>query len=382
MKKENKKMVFLNFNGIQKRFFQTSLRKKFILHPSSFILSVAVLAAGCGKVGDPVPPARAIKATTQQLEARQQGNRILVTFPRPGRNPNSGSVVRADVFRLAEDASAPSALPVEIFTERARIVGSLKGGQLYNSGPFVAFEDLLETTDASLTSRRYRYAIRFFDENGRPSPLSNYAVAYPTPAVAENPSELKFDVSQNAVTLQWMPPVKNIDGSSPGARAYNIYRRSKGEGFDQPLNSTPVTETRFADTRFTFQTDYEYTVRTVSFYRGEAIESVNSEILSLKPVDTFPPAPPVNLSGASAAGIVNLFFPASPEKDVRGYFIYRTDLGDQGVMVKMTSTPIPQTTFQDRRADNGKTYRYQVSAVDVFGNESGKSDPVEVQVLP
>lgn len=379
--KENQKELFF-FQIFFSGRIQNFEKKHFILHPSSLILLLAVFAIGCGKVGDPIPPARTIKATTQQLEARQQGDRILVTFPRPGRNPNTGGVVRADVFRLTEDAGAPSALPVEVFTDKARLVGSIRGGQLYNSGPYVAYEDPLETTDDALTSRRYRYAIRFFDENGRPSPLSNYALTYPTPAVADRPSGLKSDVSQNAVTIHWAPPMKNIDGSTLGATAFNIYRRGKGESFDQPLNSTPVTETSFADTRFLFDTEYEYTIRTVSFYRGEPIESVNSDLLSLKPVDTFPPAPPANLSGASAAGIVNLFFPASPEKDIRGYIIYRTDTANGGAMVKLTPTPISQTTFQDRRAENGKTYRYQVSAIDVFGNESGKSDPVEVQVLP
>lgn len=382
MKKENKKNISLYFSLPKKEFFQISSIKKIILQPSSFILFLAVLAAGCGKVGDPVPPTRTIKATTQQLEARQQGDRILLTFPRPARNPNVGGVVRADVFRLTENADAPSAMPIETFTDKARIIGSIRGDQLYNSGPYVSFDDRLETRDASLTTRRYRYALRYFDENGRPSPFSNYALAYPTPAVADRPSGLGFDLSQNAITLRWTAPTANIDGSGAGSTAYNVYRRGKGEAFDQPLNSTPLTETRFADTRFTFGAEYEYAVRTVSFYRGEAIESVNSDLLALKPVDTFPPASPINLSGASAAGIVNLFFPASPEKDIRGYFIYRTDTDGTGEVIRLTPSPVSQTTFQDRRGETGKTYRYQVSAVDVFGNESGKSDPVEVQVLP
>jgi hypothetical protein len=362
-------------------FFRKYRSSKFILNGFAFFL-LAASSAGCGKVGDPVPPARTIKATTQQLEARQQGARILVTFPRPARNPNLGGVTRADVFRLTEDANAPAALPIEVFSDKARLVGTVRGGQLYNSGPFVAYEDPLEATDTSLTARRYRYAVRFFDENGRPSPFSNYALAYPTPGVAETPSGLTSTLSQDALTLRWNGPAKNIDGSATGTTAFNIYRRSKGDAFDGPLNPTPVTQTTFADTRFSFETEYEYVVRAVSFYRGEPIESANSEVLSLKPVDTFPPAPPVNLTGASAAGIVNLFFPSGPERDIKGYFIYRTEIGGTGEAVKLTPNPVTQTTFQDRRGVAGKTYRYQVSAIDVFGNESGKSDPVEVEVLP
>ncbi len=376
----NSMKQFHLFSSLPLTFFANRL--SFILHPSSFILLLACLVTGCGKVGDPVPPTRAIRAATQQLEVRQKGGGIEVRFPRPARNTNGGAVIRADIFRVTEDINAPAALDQELFIQKARIVGTLRSGQIFNSGPFVTFADPFEPTDASLLTKRFRYAIRFSDENGRPNPLSNYATAYPNPGISETPGDISFSVSQNAVTLNWKAPEKNLDGTPATSVAYNVYRRGKDEAFDQPLNPTPLTEARFADTRFSFGEEYAYTVRAVSLYRGEPIESADTPPVSVKPVDTFPPQAPVNLSGASAAGIVNLFFPASPESDIKGYFIYRTEVDGNGSLIKLTPAPISQTTFQDKKGETGKTYRYRISAVDVFGNESEKSEAVDVQVLP
>ncbi|MEO1083357.1 MAG: hypothetical protein AAFY88_03875, partial [Acidobacteriota bacterium] len=47
------------------------------------LLAVLVLAAACGKQGDPLPPLRTIPIVTKDLEVRQQGSSVLfeLTYP-------------------------------------------------------------------------------------------------------------------------------------------------------------------------------------------------------------------------------------------------------------------------------------------------------------
>ena len=50
------------------------------------VLGTAVLA-GCGKQGPPLPPLKAVPATTKDLVATQQGGQIVLTFSYPKTTP-------------------------------------------------------------------------------------------------------------------------------------------------------------------------------------------------------------------------------------------------------------------------------------------------------
>ena len=166
--------------------------------------------------------------------------------------------------------------------------------------------------------------------------------------------------------------------------AYNLYRRgTKGEYGKRPLNQAPLSEPRFSDTKFKFKAEYHYLVRTVTEVRGEMVESVDSEEITVNPVDTFIPVAPQNVTGASAAGVVSLFWPSNAEPDIKGYVIYRAEKNEGGTSSwnRLTPNPITTTTFQDSTGEKGKTYLYQITALDEFNNESPRSETVSVEVV-
>ncbi len=335
---------------------------------------LTLVSVGCAKVGPPVPPPRFALAATDELVATQYGDQIILRFARDVR------AVRADVLRRVEPRDAPLALPEEVFLREARLVGSVGGLELAAAAP--TYADLFDPLDASWRDKRIRYAVRLIDERGRPSPLSSYALAYPFGGVADAPGEARAEVTQDAIRLAWQPPARSLDGSPAVDAQFNVYRRRTDGGLESRRNNAPLTSPAFADTDFAFGEEYEYVIRAVSLARGELIESRASAPLRVRPVDAFPPSAPANVTGASAAGLVSLFFPANPEPDVSGYIIYRGEAGTDAAPVKLTPTPIQRTTFQDRTGVGGQTYRYVVTAVDVFGNESAPSRPVEVTVIP
>ncbi|MDQ3753361.1 MAG: fibronectin type III domain-containing protein, partial [Acidobacteriota bacterium] len=113
------------------------------------------------------------------------------------------------------------------------------------------------------------------------------------------------------------------------------------------------------------------------------VESLNSNALSISPVDKFAPAAPLSISIAPAPDRLSLFFPASPERDVVGYNIFRsTDPAlPKEQWTKLNQSLVERTTYQDEALESGIRYYYYLTAVDAAGNTSTPSEVVS-EVVP
>ena len=235
---------------------------------------------------------------------------------------------------------------------------------------------------------RLRYAVRYINPRGQKSSFSNSVAIEPLAAVAGPPASLHVVASvQDEVKVEWAPPDSNIDGTRPASVVgYNVYRRTaKREAFIKPLNSEPVSESHFTDTKFQYKADYVYVVRALSQGATGLIESADREPAALTPVDAFAPAAPEPVSLASANGVISLFWPTSQEADVVGYNIYRAESTESGDVewIKLTAQPLSNATaYRDDRVVIGKRYSYRVTAVDRFGNESAPSRIVSETANP
>jgi glycosidase len=94
-------------------------------------------------------------------------------------------------------------------------------------------------------------------------------------------------------------------------------------------------------------------------------------------IDLMPPAAPTNLAAFANDGFVELFWDAVPEAD--GYFIYRS-LVSGGGYERVGLISADENSFADGTVTNGRMYYYVVTAVDVFGNQSARSN--EASALP
>ena len=94
----------------------------------------------------------------------------------------------------------------------------------------------------------------------------------------------------------------------------------------------------------------------------------------ITPTDKFPPAVPGALTAILGVNTVELAWTRNTETDFKGYNIYRST--DGGAFVKVAEL-VPSPTFSDNKIEAGKKYRYEVSAVDLKGNESAHSTPAE-----
>jgi hypothetical protein len=351
------------------------------------ILPSAVCLLGCGKRRPPLPPIERVQQRTELLSGIQRGNQVILSWPGIQRNAADESVQsirRIDVYRLAENPRAPLALTEEAFAARSTLIGSVTYDQIRNSPDVLTYTDTLELAGAPA---RLRYAIRYVNASGQRAAFSNFLLLEPAARIAQPPTIIATgnEVGEDAITISWQPPAANIDGSTPvNLLGYNIYRVDQAQTeIREPINSALVSGTQYSDKNFKFGESYRYVVRAVSLgTEGAQVESLNSNAISVSPLDTFKPSAPSSITVAAAPGRLSVFFPANPEADIAGYNIYRSTDPDlpKTQWNKLNAELLTRTTFQDERVEAGKRYYYYLTAVDQAGNVSAPSEVVSETV--
>ncbi len=347
-------------------------------------LCLSIFFTGCGKIGEPIPPTPRAPLIIEELKVAQQGTELILSFPLV-RNTRATKLQRIDIYRLVDSASDPQGITVESFSARASLINSIE--QIPEKNSTITFRDALDLK-STVRNQRYRYAIRLVTQTGQAADLSNYAIIEPLCDLALSPTSLNVTQQEKQIELSWSAPAANESGTIPANVAgYNLYRRT-GETVVK-LNPQPLTNPRFTDRNFAFGASYQYTVRALSLLPGSAslataIESNESAPLVYTPKDTFPPAVPGPVTIASIGGIVSLFWPLNQETDVAGYNIYRAESEQTppAQWIKLSPQLYKTASFRDDRVQVGKPYFYQITAVDIYGNESQRSEIVSETVNP
>lgn len=365
--------------------------------PSAFALYLVAcaLAGGCAAPGDPNPRRPVVPVAVTDLTAHQYGNAVSLTFTLPGRSTAREALPERPTINVYRATLAAGAKPEK--QTNWRLVYTIPSEQVdaYLKEAKVEFRDPLAASEVALSSgSSFAYKVRTREERARESQDSNIVTTriYSPP---EPPQGVRVTVTESALIVNWAET-----SAPPGAAShqYHIYRgefESNQETVPEdvaaaklktPLElvgSSPSTE--FRDTSFEFGTPYVYTVRSVAQYGDDFAESADSPPAGVTPRDVFPPATPTGLeiavipatSGASA--YVELSWAISPEADLAGYFVYRSDRDDLEGQ-QMNSEMLPSPAFRDISVLPGKRYYYRVSAADRSGNESPKSAAVQADV--
>jgi len=355
------------------------------------VLPTAFCLVNCGKRRPPLPPIERVPQRTEALSGAQRGNQVILSWPAPQRNAADESVQsirRIDVYRLAEKPRAPLGLTEEDFASRSTLIGSVTYDEIKSATDTLTYRDTLELAGEPT---RLRYAVRYVNASGQRAAFSNFLVLEPAARVAQPPTIIATgnEVSEEAITIAWVPPASNIDGSTPvNLLGYNVYRLedsgdSDREAGQTPINNSLVAGTQYVDRIFKFGDTYRYIVRSVSLgTEGAQVESLNSNSLSVSPRDTFAPSAPTSITVAAAPGRLSLFLPANPEPDIAGYNIYRSTDPDlpKDKWTKLNPTLLTRTTFQDEKVEAGNKYYYYLTAVDQVGNVSPPSEVVSETV--
>lgn len=214
---------------------------------------------------------------------------------------------------------------------------------------------------------RYGYYLTAWNDMGESLP-SNMVNATPmtTPVSVKN---ITAESGNNFVLLKWEYPTD--DGGSP-IIDYRIHR-SDGENTDEFTIEAGPTE--YNDTDVINGNRYWYQVSS----RNEMGNSPLSRSVIGDPIG--PPTSPTELIADSSSATVKLSWKAPYHdggSDLLGYNVYRNSDGME--WIKIIDMENKMTTYTDKFLDNGKTYRYRVTAYNDIG-ESLPSNTVVVEPL-
>jgi len=350
-----------------------------------FAAVLVAFGSACGKRKPPLPPLQKVPQRAE-IKGFQRGNSVILSWPMPEKNAPANDVLhiqRIDVYRLAEPLTSPLTLSEEEFAARSILVASVPVEDSDFGGKPFTFRDTLQFAGQPV---RLRYAVRFVNGAGQKAAFSNFLLVEPEAKVAAAPTDLKAQVTQDAIVLSWAEPQANADATTPvNLVGYNIYRSESETQAGKLINQDPVRDPRFNDENFDFEKKYFYFVRSVSSGTGATpTESLESNIVEVSPVDIFPPSAPASITIAASPTTISIFFPPNPDSDVTGYKIYRSEDGSlpKAEWKLLTDKLLETNTFQDTAVEPGRTYFYFVVAIDRFGNESPPSEVVSDRTPP
>jgi hypothetical protein len=313
-----------------------------------FAPAACALLAGCGYVGEPLPPALNIATPIADLRAIEYGDHILIDFTIPAMTTEGLPLPRIERVDLRIGATVT---PFDI----NRWSAGAQEIPVQRNEPGAA---QAQTSASAWIGKDVAIGVRIVNRKGRASEWSNLASVHVVAPVPK-PLAVKAAPDPQGVQLSW---------SSPAAH-FRIYRRAPDQQAPSLLGTSD--QAAYLDKTAEYGKVYEYLVQAVE----NGAESEVSSATSIPFRDIFPPQAPAGLNGIAGIGAIELVWERNTEPDLRGYRVYRAPEGGQfAVAAEFAEGP----AYSDRQIEAGKKYRYAVTALDQSGNESAKSNVVEV----
>ena len=375
------------------------------VHPGKFIASAALclLLASCAQTGPPLPPSLELPKPPTDLRASRKGNRVTLNWSEPTLTTDRQSVryigptlvcrsLESEITACGTPAAmlpAPPLVPQKPKSSR----GTAPKTDSQRPAPQTYVDTLPSTLQQQDPAAEVTYAVEILNRNARGAGFSN-RVQVPAVVTLPPPSDLAAQLTGDGTVLTWTSPAgpQNIPATpstnSPGVQhRYRIYRRDESSGKDAIAGEVPLTGSgtaHFTDSSFEWEKTYLYRVTAVSIIRRPDSE-VQVEGDDTPPVrviahDVFPPSIPGGLqaaySGEGQKPFIDLIWAPVTSADLAGYNVYRSTTTGVAVeqMVKLNSDLVKSPSYRDSAVASGNTYTYSVSAVDVRGNESQRSE--------
>jgi hypothetical protein len=203
------------------------------------------------------------------------------------------------------------------------------------------------------------------------------------------PSDFQAQVTAEGVVLSWNRMSQPAE--TTGLRhVYRIYRHPEDGNADTVVGEVPLDEsstTQLVDHSFEWEKTYFYRATVVALIQVDGnqtqFEGDDTPAVNVFAHDIFPPAVPSGLqavfSGVGQQPFIDLIWAPDADADLAGYNVFRHE--DGTAPKKINTEPVKTPAFRDMNVSSGKTYVYSVSAVDVRGNESARSQEAS-ETLP
>jgi hypothetical protein len=376
------------------------------------LTALCLLLAGCAQTGPPLPPSLELPKPPADLRASRKGNRVTLTWSEPTLTTDRQSVRYLGPTLVCRSTDAeitacgnplammppPSIIPQRPKNSQGNARSTARGAQKSGSPPPApqTFSDTLPATiQQEDPSAEVTYAVEVLNRNARGAGLSN-RVHVSAIVTLPPPSNLAATLTGEGVVLMWTNAEEsgnisaNLAAKSPAVQIrYRIYRRDEASGKDAIAGEVPWGEpgpAGFTDSSFQWEKSYLYRVTTVSIVRRPAsevqVEGDDSSPVRVVAHDVFPPSVPGGLqaaySGEGQKPFIDLIWAPVTNVDLAGYNVYRSE--GNGSPIKLNGDLVKSPSYRDSAVVSGTTYTYSVSAVDVRGNESQRSEETSESV--
>ncbi len=337
----------------------------------------------CATISPPQPPSLELPKPVSDLRATRKGNRVILTWSAPRvttdrqtvRSLGSTRICRGIEAKLTECGTpVGEAPPLSVIrTTKQKVAGSYT-------------DSLAAEIQGDDSSRFMTYAIEVLNAGGRGAGLSNQ-VRVSLARTLPPPRDFAARVTGRGVVLTWSSDALPAITGQRVHYVYRVNRRLEGSQARVLVGEIPFGgEPSYLDSSIEWEKSYEYRAETVTVIAAEDKAPENQAELQVEGEDTpevkvfahdvYPPAVPSGLqavfSGPGQKMFVDLVWAPVTDNDLDGYNVYRHEPG--AAPVKVNAEVVKSPAYRDAAVAAGKTYLYSVSAVDVRGNESARSE--------
>jgi hypothetical protein len=313
------------------------------------------------------------------LQAVRKGDTVTLTWSAPKETTDGELIRKPGKMQLSRTISGNSSgtdhqsiadVPLSPTLKKQREATLVARNSLSS-----IFEQTVATGDFAV------YTVLAQNGSGKSAGPSNQ-VSVPLVPTPRTPQRVQATAVPLGISISWDQAWPPQNRSNLNAQyAYRIMRRIEGSNAATKVQQVIIGNEAmlFVDNSIDWEKHYEYWITPVTLWqqgdtkKGE-VEGDDSPVVSVFAHDVFPPAAPVALQAVFSEGepaFIDLTWTPNTEPDLAGYNVYRHVAEEQPV--RINSELVKTSAFQDKSVRRGTKYFYSISAVDLRGNESGKS---------
>jgi hypothetical protein len=346
-------------------------------------LGTPLIYTACATMGPPQPPSLKLPKPPADLRAVRKGDRVQLSWTIPTVTTDRQTVQSVGLTRICRGLDAELK---QCGTPVGEAAAQLRPSATQSSGKKVATsytDSLPGQVESDNPAAFITYAIEVLNAGGRGAGLSNQ-VRVPLIRTLPPPQNFAASVASQGVVLTWASNLPPAGSAQPVHYVYRVSRSSEGSRQQTLVGELPSGDKQnltLTDPNIEWEKTYEYRAETVTVIAQEnkaelRVEGDDSPEVKVFAHDVFPPAVPSGLqavfSGPGQQPFIDLIWAPVTDVDLDGYNVYRHEQG--AAPVKIHGQPLKTPAYRDAALVSGKNYFYSVSAVDVRGNESARSE--------
>jgi len=343
-------------------------------------VSVLLILVACATITPPQPPSLNLPQPPADLRTKRKGDKVNLTWTIPTMTTDR-EIIRSIgptlICRGPGELNACNTPTAEIQTPIPPGAGSLSRKPQASYTDSLPRQLLSDDPSAFMT-----YSVQVLNPQRRAAGLSNQ-VRVALIRTLPPPRDFRATVAKEGVVLSWTGDIVAV-AAADVQYVYRVYRRL--EGSDQQVLAAEAAsgaETSFiiSDPNIEWEKTYYYYAEAVTEIQQPNrsrldVEGDDTAEVKVFADDVFPPASPSGLqavfSGPGQKPFIDLVWAPVADTDLAGYNVYRREEG--APPVKLNGELIKAPAYRDEHVAPGKTYIYSVSALDVRGNESARSE--------